>query len=137
MRTDFKKLQDKLEVVIKDRVAKPADEGKLQIFAIYSTHEEEDLEEKIYPYVITKCQKQHLKKNEKRIKEKYENAEKIFSIENPSAESLFQVLKERVKERELEIRFSNTGIYFTDDDARITDIIRLVEEIDRERVNVD
>lgn len=136
LRTDFKKLQDKMDVVIKDRVAKPADEGKLQIFAIFETGEE-DIEEKRFPYVICKCQKQNLKTNKKRIKDKYEDARKVFSIENPSAESLFQVLKEKVKKDGLGIRFNNTGFYFTDDELGLADVVRLVQEIDRERVNVD
>jgi len=137
LKSDIKKLQDKMEVVVKDRVARPADEGKLGVFAVYYTEETENIEDRIFSYVIIKCQIQNLRINENRLRKRYPNSHKIFSIENPSAESLFQVLKERIKKTELGVKFSHTSLYFTDADAEIDDVLDIVREIDRERVEVD
>lgn len=139
LRSDFKKLQIKMDVVIKDRVAKPEDKGKFQVLAIYATGEEYSIDKddvQRFPYMITKCQTQLLPVNEKKIQKKYENARKIFSINNPSAESLFQVLKEKVEKQNMGIVFYHSGIYFTDNNYNINDVTKLVMKIDKERTNV-
>jgi prophage antirepressor-like protein len=133
---NVRKLQSKMDIVIKDRVAKPVDVGKVSFFVIYDTHED-DLENDRYPYCVVKCQKQYLKTNEKRIKDKYPQGTKLFQLENPSADSLYQVVKEKVKERGLKVHFRNTSFYLTTNDYTIQNFIDVVKEIDRERTNVD
>lgn len=136
--TSMKKMQDKLDTVVRDRVAKPEDENSLGVLSIFYTEEEDltDPQNMRYPYVICKCQRNTLKQNEKRITDKYTDAKKIFSINNPSADTLFKALRERIKQRELGVVIKNTSFYFCDDELTIEDIIRIINELERERTNV-
>jgi len=136
LQSNVKKLQTTISILVKDKIARPVDEGKFSLFIIYDTHED-NVENKRYPYCIVRCQKQHLKTNNKRVVDKYPHATRTLVLENPSADSLLQVVKEQVKERELDVKFINTSFYCTTDECTIRDVIDLVREIDRERTNAN
>lgn len=135
---DMRKMQDKMDIVIKDKIAKPVDESNLGVLSIFETGEQclDDREDLRYPYVFCKCQRNTSKQNEKRITDKYPQAKKIFSINNPSADTLFKALRERIKETQPSIVIKNTSFYFNDDEVDVNHVIHLVEEIERERTNV-
>jgi len=123
------------DVVVKDRIAAPSDDGKGNVFVIISTHEN-DMKTDRYPYVTIKCQKKYLAMNLKKKKAEYPNSEVAFQLPNPSADKLFDCLKEKVKARELPVSFYHSSFRFFGD-CNINQIIEIVNEIERERVRID
>lgn len=123
------------DVVVKDRIATPADDGKGNVFAIISTHRDNPQEHQ-YPYTTIKCQKKHLNTNFRKKKGEYPEAEIVFQIPNPSADKMFDCLKERVRANELEVTFYHSS-FRLGDGVQINQLIDIVNEIERERVRID
>lgn len=134
LKSEIGSLRVKLDKVIPDRIAKPEDDGKLSKFIIYETGENQTNVNK-YPYYIVKCQSQMVKINERRVKQKYPNSKAILTLSNPSAESMFQVLKERACSNRLGVSFFHTSFSLYKN-TKIEDVIDLVHKIESERVNV-
>lgn len=123
------------DVVVKDRIAAPADDGKSHVFAIISTRRDNPQEHQ-YPYTTIKCQKKHLNTNFRKKKGEYPDAEIIFQIPNPSADKMFDCLKERVRANDLAVTFCRSS-FRLGDGVQINQIVDIVNEIERERVRID
>lgn len=134
LKSEMSSLRTKLDKVVPDRIAKPEDDGKLSKFIIYETGEHQTSSNK-YPYCIVKCQSQMVKINERRVIQKYPNSKIILSLSSPNAESMFQVLKERAFSNKLCISFYHTS-FILYKSTKIEDVIDLVHQIEKERVNV-
>lgn len=134
---DNQTIRAKLDLVIRDRVINTEDDGRHSTFNLYQTGEN-DIDAKKYPYCIIRCQRRRVRDNEKRMRSRYANATLVYSIDNPNAESLFQVLKERSRNDSIGLIFDKTSFYIDEDHANLTlnEIIALIRNIESERTNI-
>lgn len=134
---DNQVIRSKLDLVIRDRVINTEDDGKHSTFNLYRTRVN-DIEAKKYPYCIIRCQRQRIASNEKRMRQRYPKATLVYSIENPSAESLFQVLKERAKNEHIGLIFNKTSFYIDADHENMTldGVVALIRGIEQERTEI-
>jgi prophage antirepressor-like protein len=134
---DNQVIRSKLDIVIRDRVINTEDGGKHSTFSLYRTGVN-NIEKKEYPYCIIRCQRERISGNEKRMRQRYPRATLVYSIENPSAESLFQVLKERAKNDHIGLVFDRTSFYIdaAHENMTLDDVVTLIRGIERERTEI-
>jgi prophage antirepressor-like protein len=134
---DNQVIRSKLDMVLRDRVINTEDDGKHSTFSLYRTGVN-DIEAKKYPYCIIRCQRQRIASNEKRMRQRYPHAILVYSIENPNAESLFQVLKERAKNDHIGLIFNKTSFYIDADHENMTldNVVTLIRSIEQERTEI-
>jgi len=125
-------MQRKLDIVIVDRAVKTDNTNKHGVFIIYNTGVPYNEEKKEYPYCIVKCHQGQFKVNERRVRNRYPKAKVVFKLENPNAESMYQVLKERA----IQGMYMKYTSFYLSDDVGLDRVLREIEEIENERTHV-
>jgi len=66
------------------------------------------------------------------VRKRYPDAKVIFKLENPNAESMYQVLKERA----IDGMYMKYTSFYLSDDVGLDHVLRVINEIEKERTNV-
>ena len=110
-----------------------------EVFIIMETgetnFESKDKNKWKFPYRIIRCQLQNRIDCMVKCRKKYENAKKIFEIEQPNNQRLLDALKRIAKQANIHVEFYRVSFYLQQD-STIAELIELIHQIENERANL-